>query len=52
MPLHKRIGTVRADSAAYYAATFDWCEETGKAFAIGGNQDAAVKAAIAGIPER
>jgi hypothetical protein len=52
MPLGKRIGAVRADSAAYQAAIFDWCEETGKVFAIGADQDAAVKAAIAAIPER
>ena len=42
---------VRADSAAYQAAIFNWCEVTGKVFAIGAVQDAAVKAAIAGIPE-
>jgi hypothetical protein len=30
---------------------FNWCEVTGKVFAIGADQDAAVKAAIAGIPE-
>jgi hypothetical protein len=42
---------VRADSAAYLAAIFNWCEVTSKLFAIGADQDAAVKAAIAGIPE-
>jgi hypothetical protein len=42
---------VRADSAAYQASIFNWCEETGKAFAIGADQDAAVKAAIRAIPE-
>ena len=47
----KRIVAVRADSAAYQAAIFNWCEVTGKLFAIGADQDAAVKAAIAGIPE-
>ena len=51
MPSGKRIGAVRADSAAYQAAIFDWCEETGKVFAIGADHDAAVKAAIAAIPE-
>ena len=47
----KRIAAVRADSAAYQAAIFNWCEETGKVFAIGADQDAAVKAAIATVPE-
>jgi hypothetical protein len=51
MPKGKRIVAVRADSAAYQAAIFNWCEVTGKLFAIGADQDAAVKAAIAGIPE-
>jgi Transposase DDE domain group 1 len=51
MPKGKRIVAVRADSAAYQAAIFNWCEVTGKVFAIGADQDAAVKAAIAGIPE-
>jgi Transposase DDE domain group 1 len=52
MPKGKWIGAVRADSAAYQAAIFDWCEETSKVFAIGADQDAAVKTAIAAIPER
>jgi hypothetical protein len=51
MPKGKRIVAVRADSAAYPAAIFNWCEVTAKVFAIGADQDAAVKAAIAGIPE-
>ena len=51
MPKGKRIVAVRADSAAYQAAIFNRCEVTGKRFAIGADQDAAVKAAIAGIPE-
>ncbi len=51
MPEGKRIAAVRADSAAYQAAIFNWCEATGKVFAIGADQDAAVKAAIAAIPE-
>ena len=46
MPKGKRIVAVRADSAAYQAAIFNWCEVTGKVFAIGADQDAAVKAAI------
>ena len=51
MPKGKRIKAVRADSAAYQAAIFNWCEETGKVFAIGADQDVAVKAAIRAIPE-
>ena len=51
MPKGKRIVAVRADSAAYQAALFNWCEVTGKLFAIGADQDAAVKVAITGIPE-
>ena len=51
MPKGKKITAVRADSAAYQAAIFNYCEETGKAFAIGADQDTAVKTAIAAIPE-
>ncbi len=51
MPKGKRIVAVRADSAAYQVAIFNRCEVTGKLFPIGADQDAAVKAAIAGIPE-
>lgn len=51
MPKGKRITAIRADSAAYQAAIFNYCEETNKVFAIGADQDAAVKAAIAAIPE-
>jgi hypothetical protein len=42
---------MRADSAAYQAAIFNYCEEANKVFAIGADQDAAVKTAIAAIPE-
>jgi Transposase DDE domain group 1 len=51
MPKGKKIKAVRADSAAYQAKVFNYCEETGKLFAIGADQDAAVKAAIATIPQ-
>lgn len=51
MPKDKKIAAVRADSAAYQAEIFNWCEATGKVFAIGADLDAAVKAAIAAIPE-
>ena len=47
----KKIAAVRADSAAYQATIFNWWEETGKVFAIGADQDTAVKAAIKAIPE-
>jgi UDP-glucose 4-epimerase len=40
---------VRADSAAYQADIFNYCEETHKVFAIGADQDAAVKTVIATI---
>ena len=52
MPKGKRIAAVRADSAAYQAAIFNWCEDTGKVFAIGADQDSAVQAAIKQIPEK
>lgn len=51
LPQGKKIEAIRADSAAYQAAIFNWCEKTGKAFAVGADQDAAVKAAIKAIPE-
>ena len=51
MPKGKKISALRADSAAYQAAIFNYGEETGKVFAIGADQDAAVKAAIANIRE-
>ncbi len=51
MPKGKQIQSIRADSAAYQAAIFNWCEDTKKTFAIGADQDTAVKAAIRAIPE-
>lgn len=51
MPKKKRIAHVRADSAAYQADIFNWCEEQQMTFAIGGVLDKAVQAAIAAIPE-
>jgi hypothetical protein len=50
IPKDKKIAAVRADSTGYQAAIFSLCEETGKVFAIGADQDVAVKAAIAAIP--
>jgi hypothetical protein len=43
MRLDKKIAAVRADRAAYQAAIFSSCEETGKVFAVGADQDAAVR---------
>ncbi len=51
MPTGKRIAHVRADSAAYQAELFNWCEEHKVTCAMGGVQDTAVQAAIAAIPE-
>jgi len=51
LPKGKKITALRADSAAYQAAIFNECEASGKVFAIGADQDAAVKAVIAAIPE-
>lgn len=51
LPPSHRIKAVRADSAAYQAEILNHCEGTGKVFAIGGDLDAAVKAAIAAIPD-
>jgi len=41
MPKGKKITAIRADSAAYQAAIFNYCEETNKVFAIGADRDAA-----------
>lgn len=51
LPAGKRIAHVRADSAAYQAAVFNYCAETGKTFALGADLDVAVRAAIAALPE-
>lgn len=51
MPPHTRIGQVRADSAAYQAKIFNWCEDHHVAFAIGADLDSAVKSALQTIPE-
>jgi hypothetical protein len=51
MPAGKWIQEVRADSAAYQAEVFNYCEATEKSFAIGADLDSAVRAAIAAIPE-
>lgn len=44
LPKGKRIAFLRADSVAYQAAIFNWCDEKGVQFAVGGDMDTAVKA--------
>lgn len=51
MPRGKSIKQLRADSAAYQADIFNWCEREKVQFAIGGGLDAAVKTLIATIPD-
>lgn len=51
LPRGHRITHVRLDSAGYQASIFNYCEETGKTFAIGGRMDAPTQKAIADIPE-
>ena len=50
LPKGKRIAFLRADSAAYQAAIFNWCDEKGVQFAVGGDMDVAVKAVVKAIP--
>jgi hypothetical protein len=42
LPAGVKPGAVRADSAAYQASIFNCCEQTGKVFAIGADQDSTV----------
>jgi hypothetical protein len=51
LPKGHRIAHVRLDSAGYQAGIFNYCEDTGKTFAIGGRLDAPTQKAIAEIPE-
>lgn len=51
LPKGHRIANVRLDLAGYQAGIFNYCEQTGKTFAIGGRLDAPTCAAIEGIPE-
>ena len=51
LPKGHRIAHVRLDSAGYQAGIFNYCEETGKTFAIGARLDAPTQKAIADIPE-
>lgn len=51
LPAGKKLAAVRADSAAYQAEIFNWCEENHAQFTIGADLDSAVKALIAQLPE-
>src|SRR5699024_3059120 len=51
LPRGHKITALRADSASYQAAVLNYCEATGKRYAIGAHRDAAVQAAIAALPE-
>ncbi len=50
MPVGKRVGNYRADSASYQAELFNQLEEDGVRYGITADQDKAVKSAIALIP--
>ncbi|MBI4333904.1 MAG: IS1380 family transposase [Chloroflexi bacterium] len=49
LPAGKRLGALRSDSAWYQAEVFNWCQDEGVRFAIGADQDRAVKEAIHNI---
>ena len=51
MPKGKKIVRFRADSASYQASIFNWCENNGVKFAIGGHMDEAVKTIIKELKE-
>ena len=51
VPENKRIKYLRSDSAGYQAKIINFCEEEGIEYAIGGDLDSSVKAAIANLPE-
>ena len=51
LPKDHALTAVRADSASYQADLFNYCEQTGKTFAIGGKLDAPTLAAITAIPD-
>ncbi len=51
LPQGHTLTAIRADSASYQSDLFNYCEETGKTFAIGGRLDAPTLAAIAAIPD-
>lgn len=51
LPRGHEVANVRLDSAGYQAGIFNYCEDTGKTFAIGGRLDKSTQQAIAEIPE-
>jgi len=51
MPRGKRIKRFRADGATYQSAVFNWCENNGIKFAIGGRMDVSVKTIISELDE-
>lgn len=51
LPEDKRIKYLRSDSAGYQAKIINFCEEEGIEYAIGGDLDSSVKAAIGNLPE-
>lgn len=51
LPKGHRIAHVRLDSAGYQASVFNYCEDSGKSFAIGARLDAPTVQAIADIPD-
>lgn len=51
LPAGHSIAHVRLDSAGYQADIFNYCEDTGKSFAIGARLDAPTQRVIADIPE-
>lgn len=46
MPKNKKISAIRADSATYQAAVFNWCEHNHIKFAVGGRLDSSTLSAI------
>jgi len=49
LPVGKRIGALRADSAAYQAVIIDYCHDNGIAYAVGADCDSAVMEQITRI---
>jgi hypothetical protein len=51
LPAGKKLGALRADSAWYQAAVFNWCRKWGIRFVVCADQDRAVKEAIRSLGE-
>ncbi len=51
MPKGHTIAHIRLDSAGYQADIFNYCEDTGKTFAVGGRLDASTQKTIDAIPD-